>query len=540
AYAGTTGVLLAFDIEAPRRAGLLGFAIERTGGNRPQEFLPAMVSFAEAAHTPGELIATDTAPVQRFRWSDYRVYPGTSYSYTVHPVYGTPTALDLQPGPTVAVTTSSATEGEHRVLFNRAAGASQAFSRDFPEVAELLKNAPKKGEVELPPRALAWLSRGSLEQITGFIARAVDPTWALDVAIYEFELPAIVQALDAARERGVDVRIVYHAKPKDPQTAQNEQSLVGWPAEITRARVTNKICHDKFIVLSRIDAQKRSPRAVLCGSTNFTPNGVYRQANVVHIIRRPDVARTYLRLFEVLFSGATPAETKAWIDANNPLSPDEPLVVGFSPRSGEVDLDLFVSEIGKAHRDVLFCTAFDLNDRLESALLGAPHDDILRLGLQNSRSKITGYHRDRTADFNATAFLKDPLDGFLRESTAGQRGNILIHTKLLVVDFTSDAPTVISGSHNLSASASGGNDENFLILRGNTDVADCYGVELMRLYEHYRFRWHVKQDGKQGGPPDPCPRAAGTLCPDDRWTKPYFEDGTLPALDRVRFAGAPA
>jgi phosphatidylserine/phosphatidylglycerophosphate/cardiolipin synthase-like enzyme len=273
---------------------------------------------------------------------------------------------------------------------------------------------------------------------------------------------------------------------------------------------------------------------------NFTENGVYRQANVVHVLERPDVAGRYLQLFERLFAGDTPAQTKAWIDANDPLSGDAPLVVGFSPRSAEKDLDLFASEIRAAHSDVFFCTAFDLDDRIEKALLGKPHDEVLRVGLQNSRSVITGFHRDVTADFDATAMLGTGLEGFLKESTAGQRGNILIHTKLIVIDFTSDDPTVISGSHNLSASASGGNDENFLIVRGNTDVADCYGVELLRLYEHYRFRWHNKTKGQargRGQRPDPCPRPPGTLCPDDRWTKPYFEPGSLESLDRERFAG---
>ena len=152
---------------------------------------------------------------------------------------------------------------------------------------------------------------------------------------------------------------------------------------------------------------------------------------------------------------------------------------------------------------MLFCTAFDLNERILEALKGAPHDSILRFGLQNSRDEITGIHRDRTADFVATAMLNEGLEGFLKESTAGQRGNILIHTKLVVVDFTSDAPTVISGSHNLSASASSGNDENFLIIRGALEVADCYGVELMRLYDHYRFRWH--QSPRSRTPDDPPP-----------------------------------
>ena len=110
----------------------------------------------------------------------------------------------------------------------------------------------------------------------------------------------------------------------------------------------------------------------------------------------------------------------------------------------------------------------------------------------------------------------------------------------IVTDFTSDAPTVISGSHNLSHAASENNDENYLIIRGNRDVADCYGVALMRLYEHYRFRWQrsEKHDRTSGPREDPCPgRKSSELCPDDRWARFYFEEGRLEAADRERFAG---
>jgi phosphatidylserine/phosphatidylglycerophosphate/cardiolipin synthase-like enzyme len=531
AYAGTTGVLLAFDVTDAARNGLLGFAIEREGGNRPRQFLSGMLTFPGAAHAAGAPVSTEQAPIQRFRWSDYRVYPDTPYSYVVHPVYGTPDALSVQNGPSVMASTSSVQRGDHRVLFNRAAAASQAFSREFPEVdAELTLAKKEHREPVMPPAALAWLSRGVLEQITGFCARALDATWALDVGIYEYELPEIRAAVDAARARGAQVRIVYHAKPGDPQTAVNAGNLTAWPAGDKRARVTSRIFHDKFIVASRMHADRREPQAVLCGSTNFTENGVYRQANVVHVAERPELAADYLLLFETLFGGDDPTTTRHWIDAHDPLSPDAPVVVGFSPRSGLVDLDLFAAEIGGAARDVLFCTAFALHKKILTALLGAPHDAILRLGLQNSRSTITGIHRDRTAEFVATAMLDSGLEGFLKESTAGQKGNILIHTKLVVVDFTSDAPTVISGSHNLSASASGGNDENYLILRGATDVADCYGVELMRLYDHYRFRF--QQKNKQAASP--------ALAVDDSWTDPYFEPGSLHASDRQRFAGSAA
>jgi hypothetical protein len=110
----------------------------------------------------------------------------------------------------------------------------------------------------------------------------------------------------------------------------------------------------------------------------------------------------------------------------------------------------------------------------------------------------------------------------------------------VIVDFTSSAPTVISSSHNLSAAASSGNDENFLILRNNRDIADCYGVEAMRLYDHYRTRWHLKPDKPAGtgtavrGTSRP---ARLELTPDDTWTAPYFQEGTLACVDRRRFAG---
>lgn len=106
---------------------------------------------------------------------------------------------------------------------------------------------------------------------------------------------------------------------------------------------------------------------------------------------------------------------------------------------------------------------------------------------------------------------------------------ILIHTKLIVVGFTSDDPTVIIGSHNFSKSASEGNDENFLILRGNTDVADCYGCELMRLYDHYQFRHSIREDANAARPP--------ALTPDESWTDKYFVEGSLEESDRLRFAG---
>ncbi|WLG82698.1 phospholipase D-like domain-containing protein [Pseudomonas cucumis] len=532
AYAGTNGVLLAIDLAEPRRKGLLGFAIEKQQGSKPWLFLFNSLTFPGKAHTFPQFRATpsDTAPLQKFRWADYAVNPGVTIHYRVHLAYGTADAPQLGEFLEVTLTTDNGLPAGQNVIFNRAVAASQAFQRKFADLDALL-SANKKLPIEAWPDApRQWLENGLLARLLGFIERAEDGQWALDIAIYEYQLKVIVDAVNAAFERGVKVRVLYHAQPDEDTTALNEASLEKIPAANKRGRVTHNIFHNKFMVLSRLDAAgQHLPEAVLCGSTNFTANGVYRQANVVHVLDDARIGASYLQTFEQVW--ATPADvgaTREWLTENNPMEPDQALFAGFSPRSGQGDLREFVEIISAAKKDLLFVTAFALPDEVLNALLGQPHDDILRYGLQNTASRITGFHADRTAQFAATALLNTGLEGWLKENMKGQKGNLLVHTKAIVVDFTTDTPTIISGSHNLSAAASNGNDENYLIIRGDTDLADRYGLELLRFYEHYRFRYFAKKLAlKQVRP----------LAADDSWTDDYYLPGDLRMLSRLRFAG---
>ncbi|MFJ5236537.1 phospholipase D-like domain-containing protein [Pseudomonas neuropathica] len=532
AYAGTNGVLLAMDLAESRRQGLLGFAIEKQQGAKPWLFLFNSLTFPGKAHTFPQFHATpsDKAPLQKFRWADYAVNPGMTLHYRVHLAYGTADAVQLGESLELTITSDDGHPSNQSVIFNRAVAASQAFQRKFPDLDAQI-SANKNMPIEAwPDAARQWLENGLLGRLLGFIERAVDGQWALDIAIYEYQLQAIVDAVNAAFTRGVQVRVLYHARPDDEDTTLNEASLAALPPASKRGRVTHNIFHNKFMVLSRVDASgTRQPEAVLCGSTNFTANGVYRQANVVHVLDDASIAASYLQTFEQIW--AQPDDigvTRDWITEHNPMNPQQPLFAGFSPRTGGADLQAFVQIISAAKKDVLFVTAFSLPDAILNALLGQPHDDILRYGLQNTASRITGFHADRSAEFAATALLNTGLEGWLRENMKGQKGNLLVHTKAVVTDFTTDTPTIISGSHNLSVSASNGNDENYLIIRGDTDLADRYGLELLRFYEHYRFRYFAKKLAlKQVSP----------LAVDDRWTNDYYIEGDLRQLSRLRFAG---
>lgn len=560
AFAGATGVLLAFNFEKDdSRKGLLGFAIVRKGPGNSTITLDSMLPFKGQAHQPGEGIPSDKAPIQKFRWSDYTVEPGTIYVYTVSAMYGSSTALAAKMTATVTVTTESigaaSTIGKPNALvaaFNRAVASSQAFSREFPETtaklnAALAKKAPPSGQKNktdniLTQAEMDWLSHGLKEEIVSFIGLARDKTFALDIAIYQYELDDIFQAVNAAQNVCGNVRLIYHAKKGDKQTAKNQASAAALPASAKYGRVTNAIFHHKFIILSKVAGNARTPMAVLCGSTNFTLNGVAAQANNVVITSDPEIMKKYVEQFDFLFNQPAhdPAATSVQDSEQNILDPAAIRQVGFSPRAGKVDLTFFASLIHSAKQDVLFATAFGIDPIVMDALVGQPNDSILRYGIQDKPTKnVTGTHADRTADFEAAATLPLGLEGWLDEHRMpGQLGSIIIHDKIIVIDFTSDSPIVIDGSHNYSGAASKSNDENYLIVRNDTSFADRFGIEVLRLYDHYRFRFVTKAGTAVKNKGKVLTQAPFFLDSTDGWTNPYYDPTTLKFADRVVFSGA--
>ena len=107
-----------------------------------------------------------------------------------------------------------------------------------------------------------------------------------------------------------------------------------------------------------------------------------------------------------------------------------------------------------------------------------------------------------------------------------------IHTKYMLVDPLSDDPIVITGSANFSDASTKNNDENMLIIRGDTRVADIYLGEFMRLYTHYRFRAFAQEAAREGRPPQKL-----FLATDNSWTKPFYDANSIKRQERLMFAG---
>jgi phosphatidylserine/phosphatidylglycerophosphate/cardiolipin synthase-like enzyme len=118
----------------------------------------------------------------------------------------------------------------------------------------------------------------------------------------------------------------------------------------------------------------------------------------------------------------------------------------------------------------------------------------------------------------------------LEESLSGLDTHVeYLHTKYMIVDPLTDDPLVITGSANFSDASTRSNDENMLVIRGNTRVADIFLGEFMRTFKHFELRNLLNERS------DEDVARSFFLVPDDSWTRPYYQDGTPEMAERLLF-----
>ena len=83
----------------------------------------------------------------------------------------------------------------------------------------------------------------------------------------------------------------------------------------------------------------------------------------------------------------------------------------------------------------------------------------------------------------------------LPEQLSGLNDHVsFIHTKYLLVDAFSDDPIVVCGSANFSTASNTNNDENMMIVRGDTRLADQFAVNFLRMFRHHEYRNRANSD----------------------------------------------
>ncbi len=342
-------------------------------------------------------------------------------------------------------------------------------------------------------------------------------------------------------------------KPNDPKQAR--KLLKRFDSMMIERKVT-QISHNKFIIL----LHKGKPIEVWTGSTNFTGGGIYGQSNVGHVVRDPQVARKYLAYWKKL--ATDPKKRDAKNDPPNTgmqnwtvnQQPDlkgpqkKPIIPVFSPRlpnkKGSM-LDWYAERLDGAEHSVFFTSAFSVAQQFMDILTkkkqikgkdytGTPYQRYLLL------EGVGGLLKDKYPPLKACSQNRiawgDTLrtrsgDEELLENLTGLNDHVnYLHTKYMLVDPLSDDPLVISGSANFSKASTESNDENMLIIRGNTRVADIYLGEFMRLFNHFHSR------NVRNALSDAEYRKYMKAKLNDSWTEPYYDAESQEYHERKLFA----
>jgi phosphatidylserine/phosphatidylglycerophosphate/cardiolipin synthase-like enzyme len=522
-----------------------GFSIEReraVAGQQPlREVLENRMGFAKDNPQSGDHRPSTVWPFQRFWWADHAVNSGDKVRYRATPIVFVDGTLMEQTGGRsrwTPWTTLSGDAGDGiSAFFNRGLVISQFMARYLEELRvreglatreDALKAFKKSlDDHELPIRK--FLAGTLRDRMLELLKHAVDNKRHVYAALYELEDDELVAALKKLKSRGHIVLAngsIQAAKGEGVENARKRDQNKQARADLRAAGVEvfdrfispGALGHNKFLVVAR----GTKPTAAWTGSTNWTKTGLCTQTNNGLLVEHAAFANEYMAQWKRL-KDAKSQFPAALVEANN--QPKKVKVgksrteIWFTRAAKQVDLAAIEAVVKGAKEGVLFLmfqpgaagTLGVIRKMLEkpagryikgvvSTLPAddegeeehatvAVHDNLASKQVSFDVVQPTGVQKP-FASWAATVTRNEFLFG------AGKIGFAIVHSKLIVVDpFTK--PVVITGSHNFSGAASGKNDENFVIIRDNEELACEYGAHILSVYHHYSWMAYVADQQKK-------------------------------------------
>lgn len=291
----------------------------------------------------------------------------------------------------------------------------------------------------------------------------------LDIAVYNNNNGSIVQAINAAFDRGVTVR--YIAEGQNANTGLS--NLNAAIPVLYRQNATSSGMHNKFVI---VDAENVDSALVLTGSTNFTSNNLFSDPNNMVIIQDQALARAYTLEFNEMWGSDSTQPNLAesrFGELKIKNTPEKFLIGGKSVELYFSPSDNTTAAIAKAIETAEYNLDFALLTITNNTLANAIAD---RVSSSLTPRGIVETPGGSGSDFD---FLID--QGVLMLSHQGISGQL--HHKYATIDHSEPLsdPIVVTGSHNWSAAAETENDENTLIIHDAT-VANLFYQEFMALY----------------------------------------------------------
>jgi phosphatidylserine/phosphatidylglycerophosphate/cardiolipin synthase-like enzyme len=446
-------------------------------------------------------------------------------------------------------------------------------------VSSALKGAPSKQKliplISDSKNALrASLSGDMVETLTGFVDRAKS-SGKIYAALYELGDEELIKKLEGLGKR-LEI-VLSNSVQTDPKTKkkidgnQDARNRLGKTAasEWNRIMPANHIGHNKFLV--HVD-KGGDAKAVLLGSTNWTPTGLCTQTNNTIIVDDPKLAKRYLLYWRQLAADTKAAKEvakdlqgpklRAW-DATSKdftLASGDSLESWFSPNSPKArsskaknekrppDMAALVERLNRAEHAILFLAFYPGTPSVAnwSALALLANKNLFVRGCVTNKSASEGFYYSlkgmtppkKVKGVKAPA-KQDPrvigaeaFDGKIIpigwQKELLNAGFAIIHDKIVVIDPFSEHCTVVTGSHNLGHKASFDNDENLVIVEGDKKLAVAYATHVLDVYDHFAWRYTVKRLGNKGA--DQSLKSTP-----DEWLSQYFDDAGKIKTAQLKF-----
>jgi phosphatidylserine/phosphatidylglycerophosphate/cardiolipin synthase-like enzyme len=285
------------------------------------------------------------------------------------------------------------------------------------------------------------------------------------MAIYDFGLDSVADALLRAQMRGVRIRVVTDTDNlKNPPS----QRLVNAGVPVVDDK-RGALMHHKFAVFDGA--------TLLTGAWNFAERDTLRHNNNTAVFRSPDLARNFTNEFEKMFTARRLGPTK-------PRDVPNPVVQVGNTRvetwfASEQDLPPVILQRVRAARSNVAFMAFSFTlDDIGTALQQLVQNGVGVWGvIETTGSDTKQSEYGRLKDLKAQE-PHPPFPGCQDGPAVLTDGNpYLMHHKVFVID----QRTVILGSFNFTNNAANDNDEAMLIVDDPT-FARQFLAEFCRVY----------------------------------------------------------
>lgn len=268
---------------------------------------------------------------------------------------------------------------------------------------------------------------------------------SIDIAVYEFDIESVAQALIKAKERGVEIRVVYDNEYSDPDPQIGELKSAGIKA-IPDNR--SSFMHNKFFVFDN--------QCIWTGSFNISLNAAYRNnENALHFCS-PEVAKNYSTEFSEMFNGKFGSTSPS--DTPYPTFTIEGVLIENYFASEDDVMDKVISTVDQAKSSIHFMTYSFTDDNLGKTMINRSNNGVLVEGIFETVGANSSYTDPETEVKRWLSECKALLNSGLDVRLDGNPRTF--HHKVIIVD----GQTVILGSFNFSSNANTQNDENLLIV----------------------------------------------------------------------------